>query len=189
MLDKSVMSLIKLGKYTGIMIIQENSSEIYHPDRSREEDKDFRPLTHWKKTCITECFQVDKVRHEKLIEAVIFNGVEQIKNLQRQNLPLNGMLVIGFHHNATYLIGYLLGQPSVNVSETDEKLATPAHYCALHDSIAYIRHFSDEDLVARDIRVAQKAPNVLALPGPVLFPSLLLSYFRKWPKSSKKVPS
>ena len=32
--------------------------------------------------------------------------------------------------------------------------------------------------------VAQKAPNVLDLPGPVLFPSLLLSYFRKWPKSA-----
>ena len=67
------------------------------------------------------------------------------------------MLVIGFHHNATYSIGYLLGQPSVNVSETDEKLATPAHYCALHDSMAYIGHFSDKDLVARDIRNADFA--------------------------------
>ena len=41
----------------------------------------------------------------------------------------------------------------------------------------------------KQARVAQMAKKVSDLLGPVLFPSLLLSYFGKWPKSSKKVLS
>ena len=81
------MFLTQHGTLTG-MIIEENSSMIFYPDGSTEENKDitnFRTLTYSKNTCITECFQVNKVRHEELIEAVIFNDVEQIRAYNDKN--------------------------------------------------------------------------------------------------------
>ena len=40
------------------------------------------------------------------------------------------------------------------------------------------------NLIEYGARVAQMAKKVSNLLGPVLFPSVLLSYFRKWPKSA-----